>query len=511
MHEITEKEIIEKLGDREWRLNHLYHVKDGTGKKVLFQMNPVQQQLYRTLHTRNVIPKARKLGISTFFCIFALDHILFTENRTAGIIAHTQDAMKKMFRNTILFAVENMHPWLKNYIGKPDISTANELKFNNGGQIFVSLTTRGDTPNLLHISELGYISLHAPDKAAEVISGGVNSVTVDPKNMVSIESTADSGRMGPFYEICMAAERLRASGQPLTALDFKIHFFPWWLDPQYELPDAEHVILTQDQEEYFKALEKEIGKKLSIEKKRWWVKSKEVNGQNMFVQFPGTLTEAFSVSLEGAYFKHEMDAVFAENRVAFFPVDPMYPVTTAWDLGMSDSTAISFFQSIGPEIRFIDYYENHGVGLEHYVKVLREKGYSYNKHILPHDIEVKDLSTGVSRLNFLWEMGVRDTIVAPKVFISDSIEKVRILFPRFRFDKAKAGRIAESLQIYRKEFDDTHGTWLEKPWHGPESHCVDTIRTLSTVWVEEFGGTGYVDSWGDKVKDGGVKIVSFFD
>lgn len=509
MDDITEKEIQEHFLDQKWRLNNLYFIKDGTGRKVLFKMKPAQEALYDSLHVRNVIPKARKLGVSTFFCIYALDHILFTNNRTAGIIAHTQDAMKKMFRNTILFAVENMHPWLSEYIGKPDISTANELKFKNGGQIFVSLTTRGDTPNFLHVSELGYISLHAPDKAAEIISGAVNSVTMDPRNMVSIESTADSGRQGPFYEICMSAEKNRVTGTPLTALDWKIHFFPWWLDPQYELHGAEHVVLTKDQEEYFHALEKEIGHTLTREKKVWWVKSKETNGENMFSQFPGTLAEAFSVSLEGAYYKKQVDAVYAENRLAFFPVDPLYPVDTAWDLGVSDTTEIVFFQSIGPEIRFVDHYSHAGVGLEHYVKILRERGYRYGKHILPHDIQVRDLSTGVSRINMLWELGLQNTMVAEKIFISDGVERVRLLFPRFRFDKQKAGAILEALQIYRKIWDEKTGTWSDSPFHGPESNVADAVRTMAVVWSENFSGS-YVDEWGEPVKDGGVKTVSFF-
>jgi len=509
IEETTEEEIRVHLSDRKWRINNLYFIRDSDGNKVLFRMKKIQEELLDNLHFRNIIPKARKLGVSTFFCIFALDHILFSENKTAGIIAHTQDAMKKMFRNTILFAVENMHPWLQSYIGKPDISTANELKFNNGGQIFVSLTTRGDTPNFLHVSELGYISAHAPDKAAEIISGAVNSVSMGSQNIVSIESTADNGRQGPFYEICMQAEKLRVTDTPLTALDWRIHFFPWWLDPQYELHGAGHMVLTKEQEEYFANLEREIGQKLSIEKKRWHVKAKETNGENMFSQFPGTLNEAFSVSLEGAYYKHEVDAVYAENRVAFFPVDPMYPVSTAWDIGVADSTAIVFFQSIGPEIRIVDSYEAHGVGLEHYAKILRERGYRYEKHVLPHDIEVTDISTGVSRLSTLWALGVTNVIVAPKVYIADGIDRVRTLFRRFRFDKQKAGGVLDALQVYRKEFDEGHGVWMDKPKHGPESHMCDAIRYLCVVWTENFGDG--VDEWGEPVRDGGVKIVNFFD
>jgi hypothetical protein len=506
---LTEKEIQEKFSDRKWRLNNLYHIRDSSGRKILFKMNEVQEFLHDNLWYRNVIPKARKLGISTFFSILNLDQILFSENKTAGIVAHRQEDMKKLFRNTILFSVENLHPWMKSYIGKPDIATANELTFKNGGNIFVSMTTRGNTPQFLHVSELGYISKHAPDKAAEIVSGAINSVAIGAGNVVSIESTADNGRNGPFYDICMSAEKLRITNSPLTELDWKIFFFGWFLDPQYQLHNAEHVEITADMAEYFRQLEKAHGIHLTDPQKRWYVKAKETNREEMFVQFPSTLDEAFSVSLEGAYYGKDINAVYADNRVGFFPVDPTYPVDVTFDLGMNDSTVMLFSQSIGPEIRWVDFYESSGVGLEHYVGKLREKGYRYGKYILPHDVQVRDLSTGVSRLQTLWDLGLRDTIVAPKVFISDGIEKVRMLFRRFRFDKEKAASILNNLQTYRKSWDEAKGVWSDAPFHGPESHTADAVRTFASVYTENFAMEEY-DFWGDKVADGGIKIESFF-
>lgn len=504
-----EKLFQEHLGDRRWRLNNLYSIKDASGKKIRFRMNPIQERLHDQLWYRNVIPKARKLGCSTFFSILNLDQVLFSKNKTAGIIAHREADMKKMFRNNILFATENLDPWVKSYVGRSDTKTANEITFENGGQIFVSLTTRGDTPQFLHISELGYIDAHSPEKSAEIISGAINSVAIGAGNVVSIESTADNGRNGNFYDICMKAEKTRLEGTPLTELDWRIFFFAWWLDPQYRLEGADWMVIPPEMEEYFNNLEREEGVKLDIEQKRWYVKSKETNRDNMFSQFPSTLAEAFSVSLEGAYYAKEVTAVYGENRLGFFPVDPLYPVDTWWDLGMNDSTAITFVQSIGPEIRFVDHYESSGVGLAHYAKVLRDRGYRYGRHILPHDVEVRDLSTGVSRLTTLYELGLVNVMVAPKIFISDGIERVRTLFPRFRFDKMKAQPVLDALQTYRKQFDEKKGVWQDTPFHGPESHTADSIRTGAVVWFEQFqNGNAYENEWGDKVDS--TKIESFF-
>src|SRR6478736_1549923 len=78
---------------------------------------------------------------------------------------------------------------------------------------------------------------------------------------------------------------------------------------------------------------------------------------------------------------------------------------TAWDLGVSDSTAIWFIQCINRERRLVDYYEASGVGLDHYAQVLndkrREHGWKYGDHYFPHDIKHRELATGRSRLQAL--------------------------------------------------------------------------------------------------------------
>lgn len=489
--------IKDNLSDRLWRLNNLYYIKDAQGTKTLFRLNATQQRLHDALWYRNVIPKARKAGISTFYSILTLDQILFSENKTGGIIAHRQEDVKRLFRNNILFAVEHMHPWLKHLIGTPDISSANEIMFKNGGSIFVSLTTRSQTPNFLHVSEYGYICRHSPDKAEEIISGAVNSVALGQNNMVSFESTAE-GRGGRFYEMCMQAEKSRVMNQPLTPLDFRIHFFPWWIDPQYKLTDeyASHVVIPEDMAVYFKSLKDKHNISLTIQQMRWYVKAKETNGDLMFSQFPSTLEECFAVSLEGAYYSKQVTDIYAQNRVGFFPPEPSQPVNTAWDLGMNDSTVIVFYQVLGHEIRVIDYYEASGVGLEAHVKELHRRQYRYGKHILPHDVNVRELNTGSSRLETLYALGVQNIEVAPKLSKIDGIEKVRILLPRFTFNKLTAQKVVDALQTYRKKWDETKSDWSDQPMHGPESHSADAVRYLCTSYMDLQTYSGGIGGYG---------------
>ena len=85
----------------------------------------------------------------------------------------------------------------------------------------------------------------------------------------------------------------------------------------------------------------------------------------------------------------------ADKRICRVPYEPGFPVNTAWDLGMDDSTTIWFHQRVGLENRIIDYYENNGESLAHYVRVMKEeKEYIYGKHFLPHDVAVRELGPG---------------------------------------------------------------------------------------------------------------------
>jgi len=107
---------------------------------------------------------------------------------------------------------------------------------------------------------------------------------------------------------------------------------------------------------------------------------------------------SFDAPIVGAYYATQMAKVLREGRIGSVPYEPSLPVHTVWDIGMTDSTAIIFFQEYGMENRVIDYYENSGEGLAHYAKVLGEKDYAYGRHHAPWDIRVKELGTGKSRL-----------------------------------------------------------------------------------------------------------------
>ena len=223
---MNETLIKDKFKDAYWRLNNLYWIQDKYGRKVKFNLNWAQQELYDNLWYCNVILKARQLGISTFVCILFLDRCLFNSNLSAGIIAHTLEDAQQLFRK-VKFAYDHLNEEIKRRISAAN-DTSQMLKFSNNSSIRVGTSLRSSTFQYLHISEFGKICAKFPDKANEIVTGSLN--TVAPGQYIFIESTAE-GRDGYFYDICKRAQSMRMND--LSKLDFKFHFFPWWKEPVY--------------------------------------------------------------------------------------------------------------------------------------------------------------------------------------------------------------------------------------------------------------------------------------
>lgn len=188
---------------------------------------------------------------------------------------------------------------------------------------------------------------------------------------------------------------------------------------------------------------------------------------------------SFDSALPGAYYGKLLVLADKERRIGKVPYEPMVPVITAWDLGIGDSTAIWFCQQVGKEIRIIDYYENSGVGLDHYCKALAEKPYTYYEHLLPHDANVSELGTGKRRIDTLRDMGLSKTRVLPQMSVDDGIHAARMMLPKCWFDEVKCGRGLDALRNYQKEYDDKLQTFKDRPLHDWSSHAADAFRYLA--------------------------------
>lgn len=234
----------------------------------------------------------------------------------------------------------------------------------------------------------------------------------------------------------------------------------------------------------YKADETEILDKEELEE------AKLTMGEDRFAQ---EFLCSFEAAIQGAYYAVEMKKAKEENRVTSVPYDPAVSVITSFDLGIGDSTAIWFAQFVGQEIHLIDYYENSGVGLDHYAKVLHDKGYHYETHILPHDVKVKELGTGKSRLETLDNLGIRNIEIAPKLSVDDGVQASRSMLNKCWFDEKKCERGIEALLQYRREFDEKLKSWRGRPLHDWTSHGADSFRYLAVGYRPNI-------NWGEPIK-----------
>ena len=482
-----------------FRLNCFYYIKDKNGKKVKFRPNTEQRRYYLNGHNRDVILKARQLGFTTFKMISSLDHCLFHKDFTAGVICHSLDDARDIFRNKIKYAYQ--------HIRRADINTlfrvmhrdglaaglyqlpaasmdqAGAYVFENGSSIRVGTSYRGGTLQDLHVSEFGKICRKYPEKAEEIVTGAYEAVGID--GSVTLESTAE-GREGRFFDTCQDAEHLHKLGKEPSKLEFKFHFFAWWENDDYTTD--EEIAIPDRLVTYFQRLEAKERLKLTDGQKRWYAAKEKTLGEKMKREYPSTPAEAFEQSTEGAYYANQFRKIYEDGRICEFkPNDAK--VHTAWDLGVGDSTAIWFYQRIGQELHIIDHYENSGEGLEHYFKVLDKKGYDDGDHYAPHDIQHRELgSGGKSRLDIAAEGfdvdGKRLKInfrVVPIKRVDDGIEDVRQMLPRCYFLESRTEQGVKCLESYRKEWNDKLGCFRDRPLHDWSSHTADAARYMAAI------------------------------
>lgn len=192
---------------------------------------------------------------------------------------------------------------------------------------------------------------------------------------------------------------------------------------------------------------------------------------------------SFDAAITGAYYASELQKAESDKRISAVPYDPQLRVHTAWDLGVSDSTTIWFWQQVGREVRIIDYYEAAGHGLDHYARVLDGRGYLYGKHWAPHDVAVRELGSGKSRIETAASLGINFE-TAPNLPVEDGISAVRMLLPRCYIDAKKCALGLDAIRQYRDKRDEKRGISMG-PLHDWTSHAADALRYMAVSIQEQ--------------------------
>ena len=475
-----------QLADREWRIDNLYWIKNKDGVPIPFRRNLAQRMYSSQEWFRDTILKSRKLGFSTMIAIEMLDGCLFASNTQCDIIDQTQqDAEDKL--SIIKFAYDRMPKRIRDAVFL-EKANQGELAWSNGSGVSAGISSRGGTPQMLHVSEYGPISADNPRKAKEIKVGSFTAVPQQGK--IWVESTA-KGTSGEFYDLVKAGEQLRESGQALTPLDFKLHFFGWYMDPGNRLP-INLVNIPHDMREYFDELRRKHGLKIDGEQEAWYVKTREFLGpDDMRSEHPSTVDEAFLATLEGAYFKNEMNQARRDGRIGKpVPYDDSRPVHTGWDLGLDGNMALIFFQTDGIRNRIIDFARGETSGLGDAIRILQDKQltrkFTYGKHYGPHDLKQRDWSamkegqiTAPTRAELAAEHGI-DFIVVPRVGDkSDSIEAGRRLINNSWFCSEYASGLVECLDNYSRAWNKSTAQWMATPAKNGFDHGADAWQQIA--------------------------------
>lgn len=467
---MLDEDFKNKLRDKKWRLNNLYMIKNRNGDKIPFRMNRAQEDFFDHMHNRNIILKARQLGFSTLIKIYELDSMLFGKYVSCGTTADTMDNAKKLL-GKVDFAYENLPKGLKKLITQRIADSTQSMKFDNGSGIDVGVSMRSDTKQIVHISELGKISVRTPDKALEIKSGTLNSVAKG--GIVNIESTAE-GTGGLFYDMVQEARKNKEPNE----MEFKLFFYPWWQEPDYQLDRA--VDIPERLAHYFDKLKNEHGIELDDGQKAWYVLKEREQGDTMKREFPSYVDEAFEQSAEGVVYARQLAASYDMDRVGEFNLRLNLPVYTVWDLGYGDMTSVISFQVVGERARVLWFDEAAHEELPYYVNILKDRrsryDFVYGKLFLPHDGEHGSLTGKVSEQ--LRDFGFEVVTMPRDNELAAAISEAKQLFHIIDFNRKTCGGLLKHLGAYRYEWNEALGVWKEKPRHDEHSHAADAVRYL---------------------------------
>ena len=479
--------ILKYLTSKLWRMNNIYTIRDKFGTPLKFNLHRAQHLAYAQSlrHPRMIILKSRQQGISTLWLISFFDDAIFLDNMNCGLMAQDADAATDLLER-VTYAWDDLNPDVKSFLGiQRIVNNSKVTTFNNGSKIFVRTSFRSGTLTRLHISELGKIANKYPEKAKETNTGSLQAIKAG--NTVIIESTAE-GRDNMFAKKWKTAETHVGE---LSDMHFAPLFLSWVDDPDCNIPVD--VRETSEDVSYLEMVERDLSITLTRTQRNWACAKREELAEEFDREYPYNPESAFSQARDGSYYGRLIKALKDNGRCIPNLYDPALKVVVSFDLGMSDTTELCFWQaditfSGKVQIRLIDHYHNSGEGLAHYVKVLRDRGYNYERFVLPHDAKKRELGAAKSIAGQLKDLGMNKQKVMPLMEVLPGIQATREMMPLLWIDVDKCDYVIKGFENYTKEWDTGRGVWKDKPRHDEWSNPMDAVRYYALYRVRDFKG-----------------------
>lgn len=453
------------------RLNTLYRIVDANGHSIPFHLNPSQEYVLEHMHTRNLILKARQLGMSTFSVLYLLDQCIFNENLSAGIVSYSLEHAQYIFKKIIGHALETWLPKLKGCFQIVQQS-AREITFANGSHLRVDTSLRGGSYQLVLVSEFGKTCARSPQKAEEVVTGTLQAVPATGR--IIIESTGE-GNDG-FYAEMVNKAHIRGNDN-LSNLEYKLFFFPWYVEPRYiEIDPVNYDVELTD---YFNKIDCNENIKIAQPQRNWYAIQQKMLGDKIKQEFPSTVSEAFLSSSDAYYFAQAIARAYNDGRcLQTSPMDALFPLYIAMDIGVNDLTVIVFFQIAHGELRVVDYYEDKDKDVPFYARfLLQDKKYLYHTIFLPHDSTKRDPLdvTNTYERDFKRHFSGTNTRfhVLGKMDKQLSISHARTMIDRSVFNLRRVKPLLDQMSKYRKKWHEPTGQYLAEPLHNEASNFAD--------------------------------------
>jgi len=354
------------LKDWYWRINHLYKIQDKQGLLIQFKPNKFQTTLLKNLHHRNIILKARQLGMSTVMAIFFLDQMIFNSNKSSAIVADKEDNAKGIFQK-ISLAWKNFDPDLKKLLNIHKTTDSTQmLGFSNNSSVRVGTTLHSGTYQYLHVSEYAPLCKDFPEKAEKIKKSAFPTVPQD--GFIIIESTAE-GENNDYHQMVLDAMELRDkivshNITRLTHLDYKFFFFPWYESNDYKLTfqtqeeqdlQLKNIPLTikkhlKNTEKHLREILKNPQFSFSDEQKIWYALMAKDLKKRMQEQYPSYPEEAFLSSGNKLF-----DAEIIKGKLS---TETQEPKEVSNDLIIYEHPNIRHRYAIGADVA-------EGLGLDH--------------------------------------------------------------------------------------------------------------------------------------------------
>ncbi len=254
--------------------NEWLRVQDKTGRIVPLNANAVQRSYEANRSQRNIVLKARQMGMTTWVAGQFFLRTITTPGILTVLVAQTRTAAEAIYS-----IVERMWQYLPQDLREGPLvrSRANvgQMVFPLLGSEFRAWSAadtnagRGLSIQHLHCSELGRWTGDASATLAGL------RAALAPQGELVLESTPN-GAYGAFYEewsngIEHASHAKESSEERVNIIEDPLltrHFFPWWMEPGYTAAPVVKSTLTDEEQQLIKQhglSTKQIGFRRSLE------------------------------------------------------------------------------------------------------------------------------------------------------------------------------------------------------------------------------------------------------